>query len=942
MTKRPLRQWRSLADLSSSPAHVRDLPREFGSEPEEIAVDPVSRRGFLGLVGATAAFAGLEGCVRKPAQYILPYAHRPEELIPGRPRYFASVLHVGGNVQGVLVESQDGRPTKIEGNPNHPASLGRTTAQVQAAVLGMYDGDRSQGAVVDGTPTAAAEVIAGLAARAPAAGTTAILTTGTPSPTLTDLLEQLARRGVQLYVDGPDSAPHQGAAYAQLGAPGVVPAYDVASADVIVALDSDFLASGPNSVAHAAGFATGRSVDRAGGMNRLYAVEPHFSTTGASADNRFQIPASQVGAFAKAVAGRLVAGGAQLPAGAESLRGQLSATSSVEGFDKWVGAVADDLLAHRGRALVVVGERQPAWVHAVGALINELTGGVGRTVRYVEAALPTAGSLNDLVTAVDAGRVQALVVLGGNPVYSAPGDVDFAATLAKVATSVHVGFHYDETGRAAKIHLPEAHALEAWGDLRSTDGTAAIAQPLVEPLYASYSAIEVAQALLGQEPNGLEAVRAYWQATGFAPDFEATWRSWLHAGKVDAPAPAARATFGWSTASTLLGANAPAAPSAGSYELALFYDQKVYDGRYANNAWLQELPDTVSKITWDNAALVNPVTARALGIEFRHADDDENIPSTFFGGLDAQLVTVSVNGKSLTLPALVTPGVEANTIAIALGYGREFGTTAARVGFASHTLMKSGEFFSSGATVALASGTYPIATTQDHGSMEGRPLLRQGTVEELRENPEFVHEMDEMEPSRLRSLWEEPNVRTGQQWGMSIDLSTCIGCNACTIACQAENTISVVGKERVLEGREMHWIRLDRYFAGDPQNPTVSVQPVACMHCENAPCEQVCPVAATTHGPEGTNDMAYNRCIGTRYCANNCPYKVRRYNFFNFSNENDERNPLYRLQKNPDVTVRFRGVMEKCTYCIQRVNQARIDAKVTTPEGTVADGGVTP
>jgi molybdopterin-containing oxidoreductase family iron-sulfur binding subunit len=431
-------------------------------------------------------------------------------------------------------------------------------------------------------------------------------------------------------------------------------------------------------------------------------------------------------------------------------------------------------------------------------------------------------------------------------------------------------------------------------------------------------------------------------------------------------------------------------PTGSVLEVVFGLDNKVYDGRYANNAWLQELPDPISKITWDNAALMNPVTARALGVRFTSAaeatdgdrhEEDSNIPSTLEGGLSVDMITVTVGGRSIELPAFVVPGVAENVIAIPLGYGRGFGTVARGAGFRAEAIRSSeNPWFAQDVTVARASGTYAIATTQDHGSMEGRPLFREATWTEYQQNHDFVQEPELMPSSKLFSLWDVEHLAPADdhgahgddhggghgddhgdghgtaaagrqpgdqywetdphQWGMSIDLSTCIGCNACTAACNAENNISVVGKERVLEGREMHWIRLDRYFAGEPSNPEAKMQPVACMHCENAPCEQVCPVAATTHGPQGTNDMAYNRCIGTRYCANNCPYKVRRFNYFNFSRENDERNPLWRLQRNPDVTVRFRGVMEKCTYCVQRINGALINAKVNTPDGMVADGTI--
>ena len=934
MSKRSMakaRQWRSLNDLGSTAAFETQTQREFPEQADEIEMDGVSRRQFMGLMGASTALGGtLSGCIRKPAQFILPYSERPEDFLPGESRYFATVLHVGGLVQGVLAKSQDGRPTKVEGNPSHTASMGRTTAMVQASVLNMYDPDRSRGAVVDGTPTAVSDALAGL----PDAGRgTAFLVTGTPSPTLNSLLERASRAGAGIYRHGADVCANQEAGLASVTSDRVRPVFDTAAAKVMVALDSDFLSSGPDSIRHAAGFAAGRRPDD-GEMNRLYAIEPAFSVTGATADNRLQIPASQVGEFAKALCDA-VAG--------TSLGGP-NADSA------WVSAVAADLQANSGNACVFVGERQPGWVHAVAARINDAVG--ANCVSYAASATPEGQSIADLVSLAETGAVTTLVILGGNPLFASAGDVDVAGLIESVENTIHVGFHYDETGRACGTHLPAAHALESWGDLQSIDGQTAIAQPLIEPLYESTTEIDVVAKMVGaSEHTTRELVQAYWQDRTGAVDIGPTWRRWLHAGVTSVAPNPVRPQFRW----TSLGGTTPAAPSAGAFEVSFTVDSKVYDGRYSNNSWLQELPDPISKLTWDNAAIMGPITARALGIYFGTSaeatdgdrmEEDSNIPSTLRGALETEMVTVTVDGRSLDLPAFVVPGVADNTISVALGYGRSWGTVAAGVGFDSYSLLGSGAGFATGATVTPAGGSYKLATTQDHGSMEGRPLVREATVAEYNEDPHFatstinVGGPELMPPSKLHSLWEPPNVRDGQQWGMTVDLTTCIGCSACTTACQAENNIAVVGKGRVLEGREMHWIRLDRYFSGDPGNPDVHMQPVACLHCENAPCEQVCPVAATTHGPEGTNDMAYNRCIGTRYCANNCPYKVRRFNYFNFSRENDERNPLLELQKNTDVTVRFRGVMEKCTYCVQRINGAKIAAKVDTPEGTVADGAI--
>lgn len=947
--------WRSFGERDGNTAWEAEAAREFPENADEMTLEGVSRRAFMGLVGASTALAGFaQGCVRKPAQYILPYSDRPEDLIPGVPRYFASALHIGGDVVGVLVKSSDGRPTKIEGNPRHPASMGGTDALTQGAVLELYDPNRARTATIDGSPASFESAFSRLAGLGRQSGV-AVLVPHLDSPSLNASLRTLAQRGVAVYAHGADLQPQRRAAHKALSGSDVDVMGTLRDARVIVALDADPIGSGPFHVAHARGYADGRRTGLPDEMNRLYAVEPTFSITGLSADNRLQLPASQVGVFAKALA-KAVADANPNAAGAGAVRA-LSVTSPGDTFDTWVRAVASDLQANRSSSAIFVGERQPSWVHALGAWINQALGNVGRTIHYrTRDDRPEAGDLAALATAIEAGRVQHLVVLEGNPVYDSPGDLDVASLLGRVENTIHVAYRANETSEHCKVHVPAAHALECWGDWVSADGTRAIQQPLVEPLFASASPLEALGAMAGEEGSGYELLRGFWERESPAADFERAWSRWLHEGVIDARTAPGTPEMNWSGAfTTLIGENAPSAPTASAMEVVFALDNTVYDGRYANVPWLQELPDPVTKLTWDNAALISPATARALGVNFQNAVDqfddwmrrddavpyDENIPITPYGYLDAPLLSITVDGRTVQIPALVTPGVAEHCVVLPLGYGRRAGGIAAvGAGFDAYPLQSTTASGFAPATVSVGTEVYRLATTQDHNSLEGRAVYRETTAADYGANPDWVKDYDLMPEYKLNSLWEEPNTRTGQQWGMSIDLTTCIGCNACTIACQAENNISVVGKERVLEGREMHWIRLDRYFSGPADNPTVAVQPVACMHCENAPCEQVCPVAATVHGPEGTNDMAYNRCIGTRYCANNCPYKVRRFNFFNFSRENDERNPLYRMQKNPDVTVRFRGVMEKCSYCMQRINGARIEAKVQTPEGTVADGGI--
>jgi len=965
--------WRSLSDRAGQ---VAPSDTEFADGAETLEVDGVSRRAFMGLMGASAALAGVgAGCVRKPAQYILPYSERPEDLVPGVPRHFATNLQVGASALGLLVTSQDGRPTKVDGNPAHPMSLGATDARFQATVLDVYDTDRSRAPMHDGAEAtwedaeAAFETEVRDALESSRGAGFGLVVEDRMSPTLAALVASFrgAYPQAQVFVHDPTSPANQRAGLAMVGAEGFSVTYDLSKADVVVSLDADFLGTGADAVYHARGFATGRRLedDEHSEMNRLYAIEPQFSVTGATADHRLQVPASRVGEFAKALAGAIGTGPL----------GSLSGESTGERFDQWVSVLAEDLQGRDGRVAILVGERQPAWVHAIGFLLNDALGATGEVVRFAATdARIDGGSTADLAAALADGSVRRLVIAGANPAFTGPADLALADAIGDAEFSLHLGYHADETAAVCNWHLPMAHGLEAWGDIRANDGTAGIQQPLIEPLFGGWSDIELVARMLpatrlsqlvggAEDPaSGLALVRGFWR-NRLGGDFERLWRRSLHTGVVAERPNPSQPTL---NAGGFSAGDAPAAPTESSLEVVFALDNKILDGRFANNAWMQEMPDPVTKITWDNAALIGPATARALGIEFSVSDTGSNddIPNTPYAKLDAPMVTLTVGDASITIAAYVTPGVAENTIVLPLGYGRRFeGKVARNVGLYTDTLWLSSfdsvddthtvgfdtyavrtsasPWIATGASLSQTGDTYMIATTQDHNHLEGRPLYREASLEEYGDNPTFVDDDELMKEYNLRSLWEEPNPRDGQQWGMSIDLSTCTGCNACTIACQAENNIPVVGKARIAQGREMAWIRLDRYYSGAADDPQAVFQPVACMHCENAPCEQVCPVAATVHGPEGTNDMAYNRCIGTRYCANNCPYKVRRFNFFNFNRENDEANPLLRLGRNPDVTVRFRGVMEKCTYCTQRISAAKIAAKVNS-DGVVADGAITP
>jgi molybdopterin-containing oxidoreductase family iron-sulfur binding subunit len=670
------------------------------------------------------------------------------------------------------------------------------------------------------------------------------------------------------------------------------PVLHVENAAVILALDADILGNDPEDVRHIAGFAAGRRAAIDGKpMNRLWSVEAAYSLTGAMADHRLRLASRQIPAVAAALAGRVMAG----VGGAD-----------VAGVDaKWLDAVAKDLKDNRGRGLIVAGPGQPAAVHDAVLALNLALGNVGTTVTYHEtlnAAVPDRPSLANLVTAMNAGSIATLVILGGNPVYDAPADLAFASAMKKVATTIALSTQADETTALSIWSIPSAHFLETWDDAAAVDGTLSVVQPLILPLFGGKGATEVLGLIAtGKDQSGYDLVRETWKPLLGEVAFEKQWNRVLHDGLL--AGSSTRPITPNASPRAIAGLTAGASDGI---EVHFRPSPYLHDGRYANDGWLQELPDPVTKLTWDNPALLSPATAKTLGV----ADED--------------LVTVTVRGQALTLPVTIVPGQADGTVMLTLGYGRSrVGRIGTGVGADAYLLRSSAAPDIDTATLAKAVGTAKLAPTQEHGSMEGRPLIREGTLEEYKHDPAFAQEAVEL--PKLESMWNEKTYDTGHQWAMTIDLNSCVGCNACVVACQSENNIPIVGKEQVRKGREMHWVRVDRYFTGAPEQPRMIFQPVPCMQCENAPCEQVCPVAATVHDDEGLNVMVYNRCIGTRYCSNNCPYKVRRFNFFNYTKDTPE---LLKLVQNPDVTVRSRGVMEKCTYCTQRINAAKLDARL--------------
>jgi len=908
--------WRSLEELAESDGFQELLEREFPRQAAEWPNDDAGRRHFLKVMGASLALAGLSACTRQPTETIMPYVRQPEEVIPGKPLFFATAVPHSAIAMGVLVESHLGRPTKVEGNPEHPASLGATDALAQASVLDLYDPDRSQTLTYlgdirpwSGFLGAAREA---LALQVPKAGAgLRFLTGATTSPTLADqfhtVLQKLPAARWHRYEPVGRHASLAGARQA-FGEP-VHTYYQIASADVILSLDADFLCSGPASVRYAADFASRRRVrGNQTAMNRLYVVESAVTPTGAKADHRLPLRASDIEAFAAAVAAGVGAKGADTSAGSQMAAGPHA---------KWIAALVKDLRQHQGTSVVIPGDYQSPAVHVLAHAINLALGNVGKTVIHTDSLDPNPvddfESLHELVSDMEAGKVDMLVIVGGNPVYNAPVDFAFAQRMSKVKLRIHMGLYADETSEFCQWHIPEAHFLETWSDARGFDGTATIMQPLIMPLYFGRSVHELLAAF-GDTPNQTpyEIVKGYWNRQHPGPDFEDWWRKAVHDGIVPNTAlPARQVTFKGSAA-------APAkATQAQGFEIVFRPDPHIFDGRFANNGWLQELPKPMTTLTWDNAAIISPRTAERLNLQ------------------NEDLVELEYRERKVRAPIWIQPGQPDDSVTVHLGFGRtRAGRVGNGVGFNAYLLRTSGApFFDSGLEIVKLGSKFPLAMTQNQHLMEGRAIAISGNIEEYRTNPAFAKERAEEPPKEL-TLY--PGFKyDGYAWGMAIDQTACVGCNACMIACQAENNISVVGKEQVLMRRAMHWIRVDSYYQGSLDNPEVLFQPLPCMQCENAPCELVCPVQATNHSSEGLNDMVYNRCVGTRYCSNNCPYKVRRFNFFLYADWNT---PTLKMQRNPDVSVRSRGVMEKCTYCVQRINEAKIDAE---KEGrSVRDGEI--
>ncbi len=985
--------WRSLDQLAERPEFRQWLDQEFPSGAS-IAPEGETRREWMKLMSASFLLAGLggfaSGC-RRPEEHLTPFAKQPENYTHGGWQYFATSMPSRGSAQALTVKSSDGRPTKIEGNPLHPDSNGATDGFAQAALLNLYDPDRAYRHTFQGNDVKVEKVVDQLAATAKKFAATggeglAVLAERSSSPSRAALQAKLADKlpKAKWFVYEPvDFAVSAQAASIAFGS-GVVPHVHLEKAKRILSLDCDFLSTDSDATHHIRGFAKGRKPGD--GMNRLYVVESLQSLTGGSADHRLRVRPTDVAKVAAHVASFIASG--ELGVALKALAKGSPAS------DKWAGEAAKDLVAHKGEAVVVAGYAQPLAVHLISNALNALLGAIGPVVELLPDTEKNDGGIAEAVAALNAG-LDTLVVLGGNPAYNAPTELDFSAAAKKAKTVIRLGYYEDETALVSTWHLAGAHFLESWGDARTSDGTLVPVQPLIEPLFGGLTEIEVLARLLGEaKPAPYDIVRAT-----FGRDDQA-WKQFLHDGFLkDSAAKAVTASLDATAVAQALASFKPLVASG--YDVVLYRDAKVDDGRFANNGWLQELPDPVTKLVWGNAVIVSPATGKKLGVTEQSKDgrkDGGDAAHAHDGQFKNQFIKVTLGGRTIEGAVWVQPGFADDTIGLALGYGRrKVGRVGSDCGFDAYAFYaKAGGHIVTGAKAEKIFKKDYLATTQEHGLMEGRPIIREANLAQFKAKPAFAQNMDldahlphyvpYNDDGTIKNIYKHPYKQNPEtksevhQWGMTVDLASCVGCAACVVACQAENNIPIVGKDQVMRGREMHWIRIDRYYSHDADlevtgehasaDPQMAVQPMFCQHCESAPCESVCPVNATVHDEEGLNVMAYNRCIGTRYCANNCPFKVRRFNFFDFNkretdyakvqgqfflntgnlykgplaeNRNEAPNwEIIKLVKNPDVSVRMRGVMEKCTFCVQRIEQAKIAQKniakgssdVRVPEGT--------
>ena len=1006
--------WRSIEEYVDSPEFAEYVKYEH-PEHADTWDSSLSRRNFVKVMGASLALAGLSGCVIQPSEKIVPYVSQPEDIIPGKALFFATAMTLGGVATGLLAKSNEGRPTKIEGNPTHPSSLGATDVRAQASLLNLYDPDRSKEILYRNEPKTWQSFMTALRAkvdenRADGGAGIRFLSETVTSPTLIAQFQQIARElpNAKWYQYEPvnkDSAT-AGAKMAFGSAVNTVYKFDLA--ERVLSLDKDIFSD--FNVRYMKDYAKQRAFSHEKeSINRLYTIETTLSLTGAKADHRLAVKPSQMTEVAKAIAAAL---------------GVSGAASNYRDNANWITAMAKDLLAHRGKSIVVAGDHQPAVVHALAHAMNQALGNVGTTVLYTDPLVANAEvtqieQLRSLVQEIDGKQVKMLVILGGNPVYNTPADLKLSKErLENVPLRVHLGPYVDETAELCHWHVSEKHYLESWGDTRAFDGTVSIVQPLIEPLYDSKSAHELVQLFFTEnfDKKDYDIVREFWQtqninltaaptptattenregqttaprtegqsenaptnaantsqtteinrrlapaatpeaaqttnqttgqttgqttatpprttAATTARSFEDNWKKLVHDGFIPNTAAKAKAV---SVNAAFLSQPVPAPANSGALEITILPDPNVYDGRFTNNSWLQELPKPLNKITWDNVALISPRTAARLGLNQKKGSDDDFAGgaqgTSFFntkgGNQFSDLVKIKYQGAEISkpVPVWIQPGQPDDVVTLFMGYGRtRAGQVGNGIGYNAFEVLRSDAMSYGTGELSVTGDSTVIASTQIHFNMEGRDILRVRDIADLEKYKDEDHQHDHYKDTMYRPEDFQKLYNENHRWGMTIDLNNCVGCNACVIACQSENNIPVVGKEQVERSREMHWLRIDTYFQGTLENPVgPAFQPMLCQQCEQAPCEVVCPVHATVHSAEGLNDMVYNRCIGTRYCSNNCPYKVRRFNFLLYQ---DWDTPQYKLMRNPEVSVRSRGVMEKCTYCTQRISSARIEAE---------------
>jgi len=914
--------WRSLEELAQTDGFYEMLHREF---PRQASVwaDGTSRRDFLKLMSASMALAGLTACVKQPLEPIVPYVRQPDQIVLGKPLFFASAMPFGGYATPVLVESHEGRPTKIEGNPDHPAGLGASDVFAQASILDMYDPDRSQTITYLGELNTWSAYNTALKAalnsqKAVQGAGLRILSRTVSSPTMASLMDavQAAYPQSKWIQYEPVSRDNVRAGAQMAFGQFVETRYNLEKADIILSLDGDFLSSGfPGFIAYARAFAVRRNPDLKDKMSRFYSIESTPTNTSGKADHRLPVKASEVENLARAIAAGLGVGG-----GAEAK----------PEYQKFVAALVKDLQAHKGAAVVIPGDNQPPAVHALAHAMNQALGAAGNTVVFtdpVEAKpqLQTA-ALKDLVNEMNSDQVSLLIILGGNPVYDAPVDFGFADAMGKVGLRVQYAMYKDETFDHVHWHINGTHYLEEWGDCRAFDGTCTITQPLIAPLYNAKSPYEFVFSLIGSsETAGYDIVRKYWQGKLPGGDFDTSWRKAVHDGFV---ANTALPVKGVAAKAGSIPATNNAETGGSEIEVIFRRDPMVYDGSRANNAWLQETPKPITNLCWDNAVLMSPASAAKRGLK------------------TGDVVEIDVNGRKQRGGVWPQPGHPNDSITVFVGYGRtKGGRVADGIGFDAYRLRASDALWIASGKITKVGDGYLFAHPQgfqyiDYSDLpkgteplKNRHIIRKATLEDFIKNPNFAHEQEEAVPPEMTLYYNYQY--TELKWGMTIDMNSCIGCKTCILACQAENNIPVVGKEQTMRGRQMQWLRVDIYYEGGTENPGMYYQPIPCQQCENAPCEVVCPVGATVHSTEGLNDMVYNRCVGTRYCSNNCPYKVRRFNFLLWQ---DWDTPQYKMMRNPEVSIRSRGVMEKCTYCIQRIAHGRMSAEKENRQ--VRDGEV--